>query len=260
MNLLPEHNTWPFDLSLKTFTEQFYSEDEYNSFYQKGDYFQLIDQATTDYTADDVRYDLNYGFRCQPDYEMIDVMALGCSHTFGVGIPLEHTWGYQLTEKLGMNTDRYANFGVCGGSLETVLMIASNVIMRHKPRVVAVLAPHSERSQIMNVHNRMQTLFPGNVDNPDILGRLDNPDKLHSWFDWIEDNDAFLDAKIEMTKYCIQQMCVASQSKLLWVNFDNELRNRTIYDTEHLNRARDRTHVDGYHNNIFAEKFREIYR
>ncbi len=63
-----------------------------------------------------------------------------------------------------------------------------------------------------------------------------------------------------MMKYCIQRICSASHSRLLWVDLDNDLRNKTVYDTEHLNRARDRMHVDGYHNNIFAEKFMEIYK
>lgn len=262
MNLLPDHNLWPFDIALKCYNDKFYSKLEHDSFYQTGDHFQLVKNVTTDYTADNVTYDLNYGFRARADYQYIDIMTLGCSHTFGVGIPLEHTWGYQLTKKLNMNTDRYANLGMCGASMENVLMIASSVIMRHQPKVVAILAPHSERSIIMNNNDRIVTLFPGNAKNPEILEALgDNAvDKLDHWHEWLDDNHRYQEAKITMMKYCIQRICSASHSRLLWVDLDNDLRNKTVYDTEHLNRARDRMHVDGYHNNIFAEKFMEIYK
>ena len=65
-------------------------------------------------------------------------------------------------------------------------------------------------------------------------------------------------AKTIMVRHILEQMCYASGSKLLWLEMDTKLRDQTVYDTNHLHRARDLTHCDDYHQNIFAEKFIQI--
>jgi hypothetical protein len=266
MNLLPDRHNFPWYLHLHPYNKNFHTEVEYADFLAPKKR-RFVDNTYTNYTLTDVSYEINQGFRCKKSYDQIDLMTLGCSHTFGMGIPHKHTWGYQLTKKLQLNVDNYCNLGFCGASQEQSMIIASSVIMRHKPKIVAVLAPHCERFMTMKESSLPEggptgifTLAPWSKDIKHVLATLGrNPKKkIEHWFNWISDNDSFTTAKTIMVRHILEQMCYASGSKLLWLEMDTKLRDQTVYDTNHLHRARDLTHCDDYHQNIFAEKFIQI--
>lgn len=83
----------------------------------------------------DITYDMNeYGFRSPPFSESNNnIVVLGCSHTVGVGLPLEKTWAYLVSEALGMNL---CNLAVIGGSNDTCYRLGSYWIPILKPKIV----------------------------------------------------------------------------------------------------------------------------
>ena len=268
MNLLPDSHSFPWKQCIYPFNENFYSEMEYNTFHHKKR-ISLVEGVYTNYTETEISYELNEGFRCKESYDKIDLMSLGCSHTFGLGIPHEHTWGYQLSERLQLNVDNYCNLGLCGASQEQVLIVASSLILRHKPKIVAILAPHNERAMIMKRSKNPEydpdiicTLNHSSIHDDRILDTLGPlpQQKLEHWYNWISDNDSFITARTKMIKHILEQICLNSNSKLLWVEIDNQLRDQTVFDKDHLHRSRDLLHVDNYHQNMFVEKFMEIYK
>lgn len=67
----------------------------------------------------DITYEINeYRFRETKDMHdrnSESIMCLGCSITFGEGLPLEQTWPYLLGKKLGLPS---YNLGMPGGAIE----------------------------------------------------------------------------------------------------------------------------------------------
>lgn len=69
----------------------------------------------------DVGYKYNtHGYRCQ-DFKNQELMFLGCSNTFGMGMNLENTFPYLLSQKLKM---QYINLGAGGDSAQAQIIKA----------------------------------------------------------------------------------------------------------------------------------------
>lgn len=93
--------------------------------------------------------DLNsLGYRCK-EFEQADLITIGCSQTFGVGVCPENTWGAVLSRELNMS---HANLSFMGWSLTTGITAAYAHIREHgAPKVIAILSPDFYRiSWIMN--------------------------------------------------------------------------------------------------------------
>lgn len=63
-------------------------------------------------------------------------IAVGCSHTWGVGVEVNETWSYLLGAK---------NYGIGGASSDQVIRIAKEIIPRHRPEIVYCLWPDWSR-------------------------------------------------------------------------------------------------------------------
>lgn len=61
----------------------------------------------------DITYQFNeHGFRCD-SFDLpseLPIVYLGCSHTEGIGLPIESTWAYLLTEKIRQHTNKQIPF------------------------------------------------------------------------------------------------------------------------------------------------------
>ena len=72
-----------------------------------------------------------------------DVLAIGCSQTWGVGVPDEYVWTKLLADKLNMS---YINLGVPGAStLEIVRLAMSYIELYGKPKYLVALVPDIRR-------------------------------------------------------------------------------------------------------------------
>lgn len=89
----------------------------------------LKSRDKTEYTEEDFSYRLNiHGFRCNDfntmDFNKKSIVYLGCSFTFGIGLPEEHIWCSVLHKMIQDRYDEEFNFinlGVPGGSVDEYL-------------------------------------------------------------------------------------------------------------------------------------------
>lgn len=71
------------------------------------------DGSVNQYGIRDIEYRYNdFGYRCDNfnDHNVIPIVYLGCSLTEGIGLPIESTWGYLLTERIRVVTNKKIPF------------------------------------------------------------------------------------------------------------------------------------------------------
>jgi len=94
-----------------------------------------------------ITYKFNsYGFRAD-EFDSTDpgVMFVGCSHTLGMGLPIESTWAYQVSTALKLKN---YNLGVGGASNDTAFRLAYHWIDQLKPDVVIFLSTERTRLEL----------------------------------------------------------------------------------------------------------------
>ena len=112
----------------------------------------------------EILYDLNpQGFRA-PDLENylgqnISV-ALGCSYTFGQGLPYDWTWPGIVEKQLDYPL---LNLGVCSGSSDTVARILTNISSLYNIQTAYILWPPKNRFEIYR--SRATSLMTPNNPN-----------------------------------------------------------------------------------------------
>lgn len=97
------------------------------------------------------------GFRCQEFNSSPCMLAFGCSLTFGIGLPEEHTWPYIVAKELGLTC---YNFGIPGASNDTAYRFAKHWIPKLKPRVVILYSPAPDRLELVT-EEKCYTYIPG---------------------------------------------------------------------------------------------------
>lgn len=92
-----------------------------------------------------ISYKLNgYGYRSDQFKNNAKTLFAGCSHTFGIGLPIEYVWTSMLGKELG-NREQF-NLGVCGASFSSIIdNIYSYINDFGKPEELFVLFPNIER-------------------------------------------------------------------------------------------------------------------
>ena len=103
-----------------------------------------------------IKYQKNrYGFRCSDPltdkFKGPKYMAVGCSRTYGTGIPANKSWPEQLG---GMLPGKMYNMGVGGGSLETCYRLVKWWISLIKPNAVFMLVPANWRRELIMNNGR----------------------------------------------------------------------------------------------------------
>jgi len=87
-----------------------------------------------------------HGFRAD-EFDSISpsVVFLGCSHTLGVGLPVESTWAHLVSTKLKIKN---YNLGIGGASNDTAFRLAHYWIDQLKPSVVIFLSTERTRVEL----------------------------------------------------------------------------------------------------------------
>ncbi len=103
--------------------------------------------AASGYDEKHVRYDFNWdGYRCDP-LEKSDVLALGCSYTFGTGIALTDTWSWLLAQQL---RTPHINLAYQGGSFSYFERTLLKCLDTIQPKYVVLLYPYNWRFELHN--------------------------------------------------------------------------------------------------------------
>ena len=105
---------------------------------------------------DVICYKLNsFGFRDDEFDNRVNGIALGCSHTEGIGIPEFCVWPRVLSRL----TDTYVwNLGVGGSSIDTTFRLLDHWLLKLKPKFVVLCAPNMNRVELFDSTNPVSIL------------------------------------------------------------------------------------------------------
>ena len=182
-----------------------------------------------------IEYKFNsLGFRSDEFVES-SIMFLGCSFTFGVGIPLEETWTNIVSKHVNLPA---INLGQAGGSPDTAFRLALGYVEKFKPNIIVYLQPPSTRLELVSANN-IHFLFPNNSQH--------NP----FYKEWIKFDDLNATLNAEKNKLAIEQLASKANSKFLHFNYD---------DFPQLDFARDLIHWGTASHSAFADKVLNLLR
>lgn len=107
----------------------------------------------------EIIYDFNsHGFRSIEFGSVTSAgLALGCSHTEGVGSPLEDVWVSMVSQDI---QQPIYNLGVGGASMDTLFRLADYWIPELKPAFVLVACTYSHRIELVNENGEFNTYLP----------------------------------------------------------------------------------------------------
>ena len=110
----------------------------------------------------------NYGYRSDDmvkENAESNFLYNGCSNTFGIGVPLESVWAYQLNSFL--SGEKFINLAINSGSYKTIIYDVFNYIRNFgKPKGVFLLFPNIERQITFHQYDE-ETVFNIKVWNND---------------------------------------------------------------------------------------------
>lgn len=95
-----------------------------------------------------ISYNINCeGFRSDEfDYDTPCMISLGCSFTFGTGLPVDVIWPSLVSAATGL---KLANLAWGGNSTDTCFRLAEYWIPRLRPKLVTMLAPPYSRIEVL---------------------------------------------------------------------------------------------------------------
>tara|TARA_B100000902_G_C27002657_1_gene760652 strand:- start:47 stop:739 length:693 start_codon:yes stop_codon:yes gene_type:complete len=84
------------------------------------------------------------GFRGNSIEEPIDMLAIGCSHTEGIGVNDNETWPYYLAENCGWN---HINMGYTGRSNDYISRMTLTYLKEFNPKFLFVMYTYTSRRE-----------------------------------------------------------------------------------------------------------------
>lgn len=94
-----------------------------------------------------ISYKLNsHGFRCEEFGNDRHLIALGCSYTMGIGLPVESIWPSLVGQALNLPV---ANFSWGGSSTDTCYRLLRYWIREINPKAVMILVPPLQRIELV---------------------------------------------------------------------------------------------------------------
>lgn len=100
-----------------------------------------------------ITYQLNSaGFRCEEFDNSPCIVALGCSYTAGIGLPVETTWPWLVGQALGL---KVVNLAWGGYAADTCFRLAEYWLPKLNPARVVMLAPPVDRIEVLTEKEHM---------------------------------------------------------------------------------------------------------
>ena len=187
----------------------------------------------------DISYKFNKdGFRANNFSQRENVLFLGCSYTFGIGLPLKNTFPQIVSDKIGLEC---FNLGLPGSSNDTAFRLSYIWIKRLNPKLVILTAPPDIRFELL-IHdkgsNEIESRFVTTLD------QLVNTENEPLWANTDQNGLINQEKNIMAIKY----ICDSLKIKFLIFYTDN------IYT---IDNARDLLHPGIESNKNFANKILE---
>ena len=203
---------------------------------------QNIDQT------DDLTYDLNnHGFRCPPfediDHRKQQIMVLGCSYTFGIGLRQEQLWHEHLRLAFSDETTQIWNLGVPGYSNDAIARLTWRFLEYIRPAMIFVQWTHFHRREYVRDDNSLWRIL---TNNPRFWN--DGSDAYKAFFSMHNDfND----------QYCFEKnlALLSNIAKAYRITFEYE----TINNFPSMDKARDDEHPGPDSHKLFAVQIYNQY-
>jgi hypothetical protein len=203
------------------------SEEHYNKNLKNNlDKLQMLNWVDATFT-----YKFNsHGFRCEEFTEDPGIMFLGCSHTVGIGLPLENVWTTLVSNELNL---KMINLGIGGSGSDTAFRLANHYIPQLKPKVLIHLQSHQARFSLVTkntIYEFLPSIYPKEFEK--------------FYFEWInyEENLILHELKHNLA---IETLCNKNNIKYISIN---------VNEFECLDNARDLLHNGIKSNEYFSKK------
>lgn len=181
----------------------------------------------------------SHGFRCSEFDHRDNFIALGCSHTAGVGVAEYQSWPSLVSQRLGLAC---YNLAVGAGSMDTCMRLLYHYVDLLEPRMVMLLRPGWHRVEIFN-HNRVLNLLPA---------RLEFPEFQKIWYS----NDINLRMNCVKNTLAIEHLCKSRNIPLVIKDAETDLL-LDQYRSNSFTEARDLMHAGPQEHLQCAESFLE---
>lgn len=224
-------------------------------------YNQLIqDPVHKQYFADQgwdkpgaISYKINsHGFRCDEFDGGPYLLALGCSFTIGIGLPIQDVWPSIVGRELGL---KVANLGWGGSSADTCFRMAECWVPVLKPDLVIMLTPPPMRFELLLDFDSVKHLQPLPVEVFMAEGTsslFKNDNYMKHWF-LNEENSRLNKLKNQLA---VKQLCQEQNVPcMIYDAFTAFARSR-----EEVGYARDHMHAGSLGHRILAERMINEYR
>jgi lysophospholipase L1-like esterase len=195
-----------------------------------------------------ITYKINrYGFRSD-EFEVgkRSVVSLGCSYTFGTGLPIDAIWPSLVAKELDLPA---YNLAWGGTSADTCFMLARYWLPILRPKLVVMAAPPWSRVDIIRADRspEMLTIMPNTTE-----GEFGKDMFVKHWFS-NERNHELNNAK---NKLAVQALCNNLGIQCLTYNV-HEFFARSREEVEY---ARDYMHAGPKGHTMFAERILNDYQ
>lgn len=178
-----------------------------------------------EYSGGPISYNFNSdGYRCDELGES-DFLFLGCSYTFGVGLPVDDCWAKIVADASGVP---YQNVSWPGAGSQYMLRTTSKVISKVKPKVIMALMPYNFRMELVNSDGSLG-VFTKTAGMINLLPPKDR-DRMNAYmmFTTKEQEDFMLLSNM----MAIEALATAYGSRLIWSDWTYS-EPRSEYYTEH---------------------------
>lgn len=157
----------PFSVNPRNVTRKWSGTDNEQSFNQNPN--------KSEWENVDISYVYNSnGFRC-PEFDSFKNqrvnLALGCSFTEGIGLPVEMTWPFLLSKQIN---EPVINLGIGGGNSDQVARVLTNVSGLFTIGTVYILWPPLHRFEFYQNDGRIFSRVPGTTDELEYLWVMDD--------------------------------------------------------------------------------------
>ena len=152
-----------------------------------------------------------HGFRCDEFTSDPSIMFLGCSHTCGIGLPIENSWAYLVSKKLNLNM---VNLGIGGSGPDTSFKLANHYIPQLKPNIVVYFEPNNARFGLIDIRRNITEFSPWNSQN----------DTYNDFYNAWASNEENLNLNGLKHKLAIEAICNRNNIKLITFNDNYFLR------------------------------------
>lgn len=162
----------------------------------------------------------NFGFRCDEFEDTDCIVTLGCSYTFGTGLPIKDTFAQKVADNYQLKN---YNLGVTGAANSTCFRLAYHWISTLKPKYVVFAQPERTRLALQKQNGVEIHLKASHINEKKTA-------PYRAWYKTfvLNDNNVLLD--YEKNTMAIKYLCQTNNIPLINFEIEDYLPNEKTKD------------------------------